>query len=160
MDSGTQVPLWVAIAGSFGVGALIGNLAPYLLSSRLQRRHWLFDNKKAEWRELIDELHKCFEMLGYAFRCKAFIEDSREIEEERKTASQGAVRGSQVINNRIYIAEVLNKHDIHRKWSALIEMTQVDEAELPKTARKFVDAFNALPDEVLKLARQDLPVRS
>jgi hypothetical protein len=59
MSSSPQiVPLWITIAGIFGVGSLVGGLITQYLSSKQRHREWLKDNKKQEWRELISTLSR------------------------------------------------------------------------------------------------------
>src|SRR6266481_1420856 len=53
-----QISFWATIASSFSVGGLVGNLISSWLSSRSQKRNWEKDNKKQEWRELIDALRE------------------------------------------------------------------------------------------------------
>jgi hypothetical protein len=152
----SQVPVWVTIVGSLGIGAFIGNIVSHLLTSRLQRRNWLYDNKKLEWRQLIDELQECMELMGLAFRWKGAIESHAELAEERRKITRGMVRGGQIINNRIFIAEVLKRNDIQRKWVGLANLTKSNTEDLAAAGLKFVNAFNELHDEILRLARQDL----
>lgn len=60
-------PYWLTLAGVFGLGAVVGNVVSHVLTSRWQRRVWIHDNKKAEWRELIEALSESMERMGYAF---------------------------------------------------------------------------------------------
>lgn len=156
----TQIQNWVTIAGALGTGTAIGTVLSYFLTSRLQRRNWINDNRKLEWRELIDELHGCMLPMGYAFR---WTGSSRSLEEraaERTEISRAVLRGSQVIRNRLFIADVLKKHGIAERWNNLSEMTDTSDADLPAKARAFLDEFAALENDVLTLSRRDLGVDS
>src|ERR1700740_3766835 len=63
----TPQPYWITLAGAFGLCARVGNVVSHVLTSRWQRRVWIHDNKKAEWRGLIDGLNDSLERMGYAF---------------------------------------------------------------------------------------------
>lgn len=156
----TQIPIWITIAGSLGVGTVLGTLLSYFLTSRLQRRDWIYDNRKLEWRELIDELHSCMQLMGAAFRWKGSVGSLEDRAAERTQISRAIVRGSQVIRNRIFIADVLTKHGIADRWNKLSEMTNTSGADLQAKARVFLDEFAGLENEVLNLARRDLRIHA
>jgi hypothetical protein len=60
-------PYWITLAGVFGLGAVVGSVVSHFLASRLQRLVWIQDNKKAEWRELIDGLNEGISRMAIAF---------------------------------------------------------------------------------------------
>ena len=51
-------PIWIPVLAAFlgGLFVLTGVLATARLTSNREHRRWIFDNKKLEWRELIDTL--------------------------------------------------------------------------------------------------------
>ena len=153
-----QIPIWITISGSLGAGTVLGTFLSHFLASRLQRQNRIFDNRKLEWRELIDELHGCMQLMGAAFRWKGSSASLEERAIERTQISRAVVRGSQVIRNRIFIADVLTKHRIADRWKKLSEMTNTSSADLQAKARVFLDEFAALENEVLNLARRDLGI--
>src|SRR5690348_16950834 len=95
-----DTPIWITVAGSLGAGAFVGSFVSHLLTSRLQRRTWILDNKKAEWRGLIEEVHLCRDLMARAFVWRSPMQDFPP--EERKRVTQGLVRGSRIINNSIF----------------------------------------------------------
>ncbi len=62
------IPLWRSVLDIIGFSSLIGAALGHWLGSRRERLKWVNDNKKAEWRELIDELDKSFSQMIYAFQ--------------------------------------------------------------------------------------------
>lgn len=55
---------WTALATVFGLGAIVGNFVSFLLSSWWQRRSWIRDNKKQEWRELVDATREAIRVMA------------------------------------------------------------------------------------------------
>src|SRR5579862_9493453 len=62
-----QTHLWITMVGSFGVGRFVGNRVSHWLTSNQQRENWLKDNKKLEWRELIDQLNEVTTRMRFEF---------------------------------------------------------------------------------------------
>ena len=147
--------VWHTIFNVIGFSSLLAAILSYFLTARFQRRNWISDNRKLEWRQLIDELYECMQMMGLAFRWRGMLEDP-EIDQAHVKIARGVVRGSQLIGNRLFIDDTLREHKIAEKWNALANMTKRPGDDLAAAGRAFIDAFGELHDEIVGLARKDL----
>ena len=160
----STTPEWQTLFNIIGVSSLIVALLSGFLSSRAQRRNWINDNKKLEWRQLIDGLRDCEALLRLAFTWPDLIKDRAKNNAE---VSNGSARGAQIINDRIFIADVVSEFEIKRKWNELVEIAltyqmsivdrpMMDANETVRTAMDFLGRFAELHDEIVNLARKDL----
>jgi hypothetical protein len=143
--------VWHSLLNILGFSSLIAAILTHILSTRQQRRNWINDNKKLEWRQLIDELRTARALVAKAFLAEGLIEDRSE---NNKLVAQGVVRGSEVINDRIFIAETVETNRINDKWNALVAITNRENDS--SAVIKFLDFYGELHSELVKLARQDL----
>jgi hypothetical protein len=156
----TQIPLWVTIAASFGVGGFVGNLISLWLTSSLQRKNWVKDNKKLEWRELIDELEKAMSGMSYAF--PPVFRDASDESTDWKT---GMGIGAKVIRDRIFIATVIKERGIIKKWEELVRyVVSVGNPREPKQQGGLptLNGYNMMVIELqdlrVKISREDLGI--
>ena len=98
------------------MGTFVGNLVSFWLTSSLQRKSWLKDNKKLEWRELIDDLEKAMTRMSFVFRPVL-----REASDDASDWKAGIGIGSKVIRDRIFIAAVIKERGIVGKWEELAQ---------------------------------------
>jgi hypothetical protein len=157
--SQAAIPLWQNILSIVGVSSLISTVMAYRLSSRSERVRWVNDNKKAEWRELIDQLDKSIATMHYAFDRLNVIHG----EDSSHDPMIGIANGNRVIQNRIFILETLRKSGMVEEWSKLGQY--ISEASNPReltqrgglpTATGFGLRANTFKDKMLRVARKDL----
>jgi hypothetical protein len=125
---------------------------------RRERLRWISDNKKAEWRELIDELDKSLIAMGHAFSTVNVVSAS----DPWNDPMAGIGKGNRIIHDRIFIADALKKHGVLAKWEELVRYTS--DASNPRepsqqgepTPVGFSLKANAFQDELLRIARKDL----
>jgi|SRR5580704_9719709 hypothetical protein len=148
-------PHWITIAGVFGLGAVVGNVVSHFLTSRWQHQVWIKDNKKSEWRELLDAVNKSMEGMQPAF------------EQRPDLASKSIQIGSNVMMDRIFIAGVLKKSGILDKWWGLVAyVSSVDSPRDPNqqgglpTKVGYLARSNAFRGEIIRVSRQDLGIDS
>jgi hypothetical protein len=154
-------PYWVTLATVFGLGAIVGNLVAFLLNSFAQHRSWTNDNKKAEWRELIDKLNESLSKMASAFlpgtvRVAGFDENSYQT---------GIREGRWIIESRIFIAESLRKEKVLERFDELARY--VVSTDLPRDPTKQIGPSAIEYDrravhfreEIIRLARKDLEFR-
>jgi uncharacterized protein YneF (UPF0154 family) len=148
---------WVSLVSALGVGTIIGNW----LSFRWQRRAWINDNKKAEWRELIDHVSRSLEGMAVAFDPPLLRELSKA--SEITTAYVDAMLiGERVMQDRIFVAEAVKNKGVVEKWDELKRyVSSVD--DLPDAKRTDVPTrtgygtrAKAFHDELVRVAREDL----
>ncbi len=103
---------WSSLIGALGIGSVIGSLATQYLSAKARRQEWLNDNKKLEWRQLIDETDRSINWMRYAFE-RGVV---RLTSDPATDYMAGMDVGSAVVRNRIFIADVLKESGIIDKW--------------------------------------------
>ena len=154
-------PYWITLAGVFGLGAVVGNIVSHMLTSRLQRRVWIQDNKKAEWRELIAGLNESMERMGYAFEYMVVRAASDPLRDWR--GAMGA--GNRLVRSRIFIAETIERKGIVKAWDEL--MQYVISSDNPRYREQqggmpTLNGFNmkavALQDTIIRVSREDLAI--
>jgi hypothetical protein len=152
---------WGSVINVLGLSSLIAVVLNWWLASRREHRGWVLDNKKLEWRELIDELHSCFGQMVYAFQAVNVIAS-----DGCNDPHAGMQKGRRLIRNRIFIAEALRLHSILQKWEELVAYcNSVGSPREPgqqggPTAAAFDRKAAAFEDELLQLAREDLQADS
>src|SRR5467141_1618644 len=114
-----QIPLLVTIAGSFGVGGFVGNLTSSWLASRSQRRNWEKDNKKQEWRELIDVLREALRVMMEHHYVNYSDADSLTPAEDVRYREEAIRKGYVALGDRIFIVKKVRNSGLSDKWDAL-----------------------------------------
>jgi hypothetical protein len=151
----------------FALGILAGafTLIAVWIGSRLSfsREHhrWILDNKKLEWRELIDEMHACFARMVYGFQNLNVISPT----DDGNDPDAGVRRGFRILRNRIFIAPAIAQHRIMEQWEELV--AYVNSARQPREPHEhgglptFV-GFNlraaAFQDKLMEVVREDLTI--
>jgi hypothetical protein len=152
------IPLWQTFLSIVGISSLISTALAHWLSSRSERIRWKNDNKKAEWRELIDQLDKSMKAMSCAFRNPNVI----RVDDASQAPDDGIVSGDRALENRLFILETLRKNGIIQEWKKLVDY--VSEASNPPepsqrggpTAMGFSERAVAFRDNLLRVARKDL----
>jgi hypothetical protein len=121
------------------------------LTSSREHKRWVLDNKKQEWRELVDTMHECMDRMA-------------------KDLSSGAEasfhQGYRILRNRIFIADAIAHEQIMKEWKRLVDYALT--AQVPRdpsthrgpTGGPTPVGFNNLAapfeDKLMGLARHDL----
>jgi hypothetical protein len=102
-----------AVKAWSGIGPLNGVLIGAWLTRSWQRKQWVLENKKAEYRELISTLSQGFHIITKNLP----VGRSGSMSGEEKRESRNAwVAGIQVIQDRIFIDEEMRVEKIQKKW--------------------------------------------
>jgi hypothetical protein len=137
--------------------ALLGVLFGGWITWRYQHKQWVMENKKQEYRDLIDGL------------CQA----SEEIIKARQNIDVGvnqellnAVwKGMRVVRNRIFVAREIREGGIEEDWDTIrrLALWEPNEDKLPikggrwgYTTNGVVILRNELDEKLLAIARRDL----
>lgn len=143
------VPVWQTWLGLVGISSLIATVLSNWLSGRRERLRWINDNKKAEWRELLDAIDKGHTKMYENFRSN----DPNWFD--------GMEIGQRVIDDRIFIADAVRKFKLAEKWDALWQLALFKDK--PPTDASYLGrgdefAFKAkeLQDALVEAARKDL----
>ena len=134
------VRLWAAL------GPLVGVLIGAYITNRNQRKHWVADSKKQEFRELLGILTRSYdEILEKHTPMVAYTpEDQRRHAEAEKSALA-------VIRDRILIARELEGIKLEQRW--MLAMLKLDSQH---DSLGFSAEFSRLRAEILKAAERAL----
>ncbi len=77
---------------------------------------WINDNKKSEWRELIDQLDKSIAAMRYAFSNSSVIVAN----DPSHDPGIGIFNGNRAIQDKIFILEALRKNGLIEEWTKLV----------------------------------------
>ena len=149
-----QIPLWVTIGGSFGVGTFVGNLVSFCLTSNLQRKNWVKDNKKQEWRELIDALREALRVMAWHYDDD--MPNSSRIAEDHRYREEAMRKGHMAIRDRIFIVKKVQDSGLFEQWVALskeCEEADVSFRERPKTLRSFIEHSHKFQNDLIQFSR-------
>jgi hypothetical protein len=156
-----SIPMWQTVVGLLGLGSLIATGLSHWLSSRLDRKKWINDNKKLEWRELIDELDEGFEQMSYYFYPHNVVSAGND----RNNPMAGVQRGNRALTGRIFIADALTKNKTMDAWIIIVDYalsfeprnvpTQDEQAQALADFNMKVNQFRA---ELLRVAQEDLDI--
>lgn len=151
------IPLWQTILSILGFSSLIGSIFAHWLSSRRERSKWINENKKAEWRELIDRLDESLTAMSYAFVTINVLSPDGS-----NNPLAGIGKGNRVIHDRIFIADAVKRYGIVGKWEELVRYTSsASDPRSPSqrggpTAVGFDAKAREFQEELLKVASKDL----
>jgi len=97
-----------------GVTALVGVLIGAYVANRNQRKHWVADNKKREYQELITALTRAFSaMLNRAAPLVMYGP------EEQRAFAAAEEQALITISDRVFIQEEVDKMKILERWQKL-----------------------------------------
>ncbi len=139
------------------VGVVIGALLTPWISWRWQHRQWSMDNKKQEYRDLLDGLFQASEEI-----IRARPQASVGINDELLLA---VWRGRRVIRDRIFVARAIQRHGITEEWDVIgklavweagEEKMKIGERSWQYTANAIVILRNELDDKLRAVIQQDL----
>jgi hypothetical protein len=114
-------PLPFTTAFLAGFFTLAGVWIASRLTSSREHRRWISDNKKLEWRELIDQMHESFNRIQYAYISPPGVYEASDDSFDPRAGIQA---GERVLRNRIFIADTLLRHGITEHWEQLRNHTQ------------------------------------
>ena len=157
-----QLPLWVTIAGSFGVGGFVGNLVSSWLTSRSQKRNWEKDNKKQEWRELIDALREALRVMMEHHYVNYSDADTLTPAEDVRYREEAIRKGYVALGDRIFIVKKLRDSGLSGMWDALNDeyrKLNAKGASFPEGLNRFnsfVKQAHKFQDDLIQFSREDL----
>jgi hypothetical protein len=134
-----------------GISSLIGTVLAHFLSTRREKRIWVKDNKKAEWRELIQVVDASLDQMSYAFQPVAVSTG----DDHRTDPWDGMANVDLAIQNRIFIADALVKSGIVTQWKRL-EKLIVHGSKEDLGHGDFTAKSLEFKEQLLQIARKDL----
>jgi hypothetical protein len=135
-----------------GIGPLIGALIGSWLTRSWQRKQWLLESRKAEYRELMSVLSESANcILNNSQRLAVQGMGTIKSGEQERQSDEAATRGHRIIEDRIFMADTVAREKIDERWVVLLK---------EKDIRKFWEAWDELHRLLLKMAREDLNLKS
>jgi hypothetical protein len=104
---------WLTV---IGLSSLIATVVAHWFSSAREHRRWVYENKRLEWRELVDRSHT---ILHREFRCGLRDEILEDLNE-----------GYLLLGNRLFISDALEIWDVQKNWDVVAWNTM----ERPRTS--------------------------
>lgn len=146
---------WLSIVSALGVGSLVGSLLAIWLNTRQQHRQWVNENKKAEYRELLDVL---FQSVSVVSENRPNIKDFNRI-----PIGEAMLRLSRVFADRIFIADAVKESKADEDFKQLKsvvyyepEEQSLKPIELRYTLNNLHDREDKLRNKIRELAKHDI----
>lgn len=95
-------------------GPIIGILLGSSLSTKNERRRWMMDNKRAEYRTLLTTISDCGSQFILSYGMGRTLLEAHQ----RRLLSDSARRLADVVTNRLFIADEVHKLDISKRFQA------------------------------------------
>ena len=154
-----QIPLWVTIIGLLEVASFVSTVISLFASAHLQHKNWVKDNKKEEWRELIDTLREAIRVMASHYDDE--MPWSVRTGEEERYREEAKRKGEVVIRNRIFISKKMHDSGLFGQWIELskeCEEADVSSSERPKTYPSFQTKAHKFQNELIRVSREDLGI--
>lgn len=151
----TDMPLWVTIVGTLGLGSFIGTVVSLWFTARQQHKNWVNDSKKAEYRELLDALYEAVTIVS---------ENRPSLSSVNSVpVNQAVMKLARVFEDRIFIADKLRKSGAVQDWLNMKSVIFYDaelESETPKefkySTRNLQEREDNLRKKILDEAHKDI----
>ena len=130
------------------VGPLVGVFLGAYLSQRWQQKQWLLNNKKQEYRELLDALSGAF----FHLMTKVPLDPRTGIPLERHHPSDAEKNAYRVMRDRIFIAPEIDQEQVAQEWekaAAAFDGQHIDTNEL-------IQKYEAVHKTIVRLALASL----
>lgn len=161
------------------VGVIVGAFITPWLPWFLQSKQSLVENKKAEYKELLDTLGSCVHELHGLKETPAYLdgivvvgsllwEGINRRSEEAFRITQKVISilraASRVFEDRLFIDDTLRKENVREKWEPIERMAMLPGAfDLPTNnnevrfnGAEFRAAWETLAREIRRIAREDI----
>jgi hypothetical protein len=175
-------PTWNDVWSAVGplIGVVIGALLTPWMAWRWQRKQWSSDNKKEEYRNLLDALGECVQKIK-GLKERVFISNRSSFDYSANTEEAERLRqsnesnllnnqiietlrgASKVLEDRLFIDAALRKHKVKERWARLEEMANRRGSFLPPAPNQptfdsaaFSLAWQELANEIRHIAKQDI----
>jgi len=128
------------------IGPLIGVFVGSWLTTKGQHKHWLLDNKRAEYRKLLTTLSACGSYFVTLFGMEPVVLSPGE---QRKLAKM-ADRSPNVIYNRLFIAGEMKRLNIMNRWVLMVTTFRND-----RNVNAYTQSFDAIVEDIRTAALKD-----
>lgn len=133
------------------VGPLAGVIIGGWLTTSSQRKLWLLDNKRAEYRTILTTLSECWShfALSYGEGCDP---DAPHLQSARMEATRTLAN---VTGDRLFIADEIKNLRVSERFTCAAKALKKDH-----DGKAFSDAVDAIMDDVRMAARKDFSSRA
>jgi hypothetical protein len=128
------------------VGPIVGILLGSWLTTRNQSRHWLLDNKRSEYRELLTTIADAGSKLLVFWGRNPVVASG----EEQFMIGETARQSVDVIYNRLFISDEVKKLDVLKRWE-----TAIDELRKSRNVDVFGKSMDQIMDDIRSAALAD-----
>jgi hypothetical protein len=141
------------------IGGVVGSWLTQLFASRWQRRVWVNDNKKAEWRELLDVVREGNQgMLDWYARIVASGGRAGATEERFAPISVSTIKADMVFHDRIFISKEVRDAKLYQRWNELFNYCTRNAEELKSTIDNLVVVIHDFQNDLIRVSREDLGI--
>ncbi|HEV2491404.1 MAG TPA: hypothetical protein VGT03_16490 [Candidatus Acidoferrales bacterium] len=130
---------WIAI------GPLVGVLIGGYLTIWNQKRHWVMDNKRAEYRKLLSTLTRTYTTLINTH--STGVMSGRE----EKKCEQARLEALNVLRDRIFIAKEVKQMGISLKWSRAVGELNVPTPDYRALQKAYAEISAAIQENAAKI---------
>jgi hypothetical protein len=154
MDAHKLAMIGSFIARAWGViGPLVGVVIGAWLSRSWQRKQWVLDSKKAEYRELLSTLSQSIHSIMSNWEFPAEVVKVDEQIKEQRQRHDAYFAGEKVLKDRIFIDKKVHDAGIFQRWEKL----EIGPGEA--ILKKFWAAWTDIHDTLVKMAHEDLGIK-
>jgi hypothetical protein len=123
-------------------------------NAQKDHRRWILDQKKAEWREILDAIKVCEDFLPLTGKMLTGMNVDGTPTEVRNDAYQRTRRVQQLFYDRLFVDNSALKR-VLSEWNRVNEMIMTEE-DVPSL--DYTSAYIALVELARRAARKDLEV--
>lgn len=156
-----EILSWINVLGALGIGSALGGAfgtwVTLWLSARKEHKAWVRDNKKLEWRELIDALREAIRVMAWHYDDK--MPDAVKAPDQQRYREETIRKAEVMIRSRIFISKKLNESGLFNRWTELVK--ECEEADVsflarPKTYPLFEKKAHSFQADLVCISRADL----
>jgi hypothetical protein len=147
--------VWITLLGTFGIGSLIGTGISLWFTAKQQHRNWVNDNRKAEYREMLDVLYNTVSVVT-ANRPNLSSVNHVPINE-------AVMKLARAFEDRMFIGDSLRKSGAYDDWLKIKKVILYDPELQSETPKEFwYSTYNLhelednLRKKILDVAHEDI----
>lgn len=119
-SAGGQIIVQQFLTICAALGPFIGVLIGSWLTMKIQRRLWILDNKRAEYRKLLSTLTDCASKFATIWGVQGVVQGPRD----QREINNAARKSANVIFNRLFIAREMQQLNVLVRWKEAISQLQ------------------------------------
>ncbi len=129
------------------IGPLVGVRYGHELAKKSQRDHWVNDNAKQEYRELVSVL---FQSANIAIANRTLGRETTQAEEDKEFEADSAFL--EAVNTRLFIRQFVEDAKIQERWQEAFREYQLDN-NVETLRSRLREMIQSVVDEATKLGK-------